>query len=104
VTLSYTSFPDPAWYTMWFTCEQIDIWNWMRWCSEEFDALHKEGMVTLDDAKRQEIYERMQVLWDEGVHTVWITNNSRVVVYKADIVPALTPHGQTQTRWMMPAE
>ena len=104
VTLSYTSFPDPAWYTMWFTCEQIDVWNWFRWCNEEYDELHKQGMVTLDDAERQKIYEKMQMLWDEAAHTVWITNNSRVVVFTPDIVPALTPHGQTQTRWMMPAE
>lgn len=103
-TISYTSFPDPAWYTMWFTCDQIDLWNWMRWCNEEFDELHKQGMVTMDDAQRQEIYEKMQMLWDEAAHTVWITNNARVVVFTPDIVPALTPHGQVQTRWMMPAQ
>ena len=35
--------PDPSWATMWFTCDQVGVWNWQRWCNKEYDDLHKQG-------------------------------------------------------------
>lgn len=100
---NYTMYPDPAWATMWFTCDQIGVWNWMRWCSQEFDELHKKGLVTLDNAERERIYIKMQQLWDEACHTIWITHSAFVVAYVPTIVPVLSPHGLMRPRWMKPA-
>ena len=50
------AMPDPAWFTMWFTCDQVGVWNWMRWCSPEFDKLHQEGITSIDPAKRDRLY------------------------------------------------
>jgi len=101
---SYSMQPDPAWATMWFTCDQVGVWNAMCWCDEEYDALHREALVTLDEDKRQELYVEMQRIWDEAAHTVWVTNGARVYGYANGIAPATTPNGKPQVEFFMPAE
>jgi peptide/nickel transport system substrate-binding protein len=100
----YASMPDPAWYTMWFVCDQVGVWNWQRWCDPEYDALHQQGLVTLDQEKRNEIYIEMEKIWDAAVHTVWITHPSVAYAYSPDIIPAATPHGEFMVHQFSSAE
>lgn len=104
VVASYSMQPDPAWATMWFTCDQIGKWNAMSWCSEEYDELHAQALVELDSEKRQELYVEMQQIWDEAAHTIWVTNGARLYGYATDIVPAITPNGKPQFEFFLPAE
>lgn len=92
-TMSFSMQPDPSWATMWFTCDQIGIWNWMRWCNEEFDALHVRGLQATDDAERQRIYEEMQRLMDEDAVAIWITHGTVAYAHAPEVVPSLSPHG-----------
>jgi peptide/nickel transport system substrate-binding protein len=92
--LYYSSVvPDPAWTTQWFTCDQVDLWNWMRWCSEEFDALHQQGITTTDPAKRAPIYIQMQELMDKEVEAVFVADQPQVYVSKAGIKAVIYPGG-----------
>ncbi len=100
----YSMQPDPAWATMWFTCDQVGVWNAEAWCNEEYDQLHREAMVTLDSDKRAELYIQMQKLWDEAAQTVWVTHGARPYAYSPDIVPALTPNGKPQYTGFLPAQ
>lgn len=93
---SYSMQPDPAWATMWFTCDQVTVWNAMSWCNEEYDALHEQAMVTLDNEERHDLYIQMQQIWDEAAHTVWVTHGSKTYGYDAGISPATTPNGFPQ--------
>ena len=93
VAMNYSAMPDPAWFTMWFTCDQVGVWNWMRWCNTRYDELHKLGIKTLDPAEREKIYIEMQQLWDADVISVWITNQPLAYVSKASIQPAMYPGG-----------
>ncbi len=93
---NYSMEPDPSWATMWFTTEQIGVWNWMRWSSPEYDELHKQGLTTIDPAERDKIYVDMQKLWDEACHSVFITHGSMTYAYAPGIKPATTPHGLIQ--------
>ena len=104
VVASYSMQPDPAWATMWFTCDQIGKWNAMSWCSEEYDELHAQALVELDSEKRQELYVEMQQIWDEAAHTIWVTNGARVYGYATNIMPATTPNGKPQFEFFLPAE
>jgi peptide/nickel transport system substrate-binding protein len=58
--------PDPSWATVWFTPEQVGVWNWERFDNEEYAELHAQGLVTQDVAERDRIYKRMQDLMDES--------------------------------------
>lgn len=92
--LYYSSVvPDPAWSTQWFTCAQVDLWNWMRWCSKDFDTLHQKGITTIDPAKREPIYIQMQQLWDAAVISVFVTDTPQVFVSKKSIKPVIYPGG-----------
>lgn len=103
-TGGYSMQPDPAWATMWFTCEQVNVWNAMRWCNEEYDELHRQALVTMDEDERHEIYLEMQKLWDEAAHSVWVTHGLRPYAYAPDVVePVLTPNGYPQVHWFQPA-
>jgi peptide/nickel transport system substrate-binding protein len=85
--------PEPAWSSMWFTCDQVDLWNWMRWCNEEFDALHQKGIETIDPAEREPLYIQMQKLWDADVTSIFVTNVPQVYVSKPDIKVVIYPGG-----------
>lgn len=101
---SYSMQPDPAWATMWFTCEQVGVWNAMSWCNEDYDDLHQEALVTLDPEERDQLYIEMQQIWDEAAHTIWVTNGARVFGYSTEINPATTPNGKPQVEFFTAAE
>jgi len=88
--ISYSAAGEPSWYTMWFTQDQIGVWNWMRWASPEFDALNEKGLQTMDPAERGPIYIEMQKLWDEACNSVWVTHTVSVIIYKDTIQPAFS--------------
>ena len=85
--------PEPAWSTMWFTCDQVDLWNWMRWCNTDFDTLHKKGIATIDSTQREQIYLDMQKLWDAAAISVFVTNVPQVYVSKQNVKAVIYPGG-----------
>lgn len=101
---SYSMQPDPAWATMWFTCEQVGVWNAMSWCNEDYDALHQQALITLDPEEREQLYIEMQKIWDEAAHTIWVTNGARIFGYSTGINPATTPNGKPQVEFFTAAE
>jgi peptide/nickel transport system substrate-binding protein len=90
-----TSNPDPSWTTVWFTCDQVLQWNWMYWCDEEYTQLHKDALSELDPEKRAEMYIKMQQIWDEAVHTVWVAHPTKYFAYRTDLEPSLSPNGSS---------
>ena len=97
--IHFNAMSDPAWFTMWFTSDQVsdgenDGWNWMRWVSPEFDELHARGLTSLDPVERAAIYIEMQELWDEAVHTVWVTHLPRAYVFMPYVVPVMDSNGR----------
>ncbi len=92
----FSMYPDPAWATMWFTSDQIGVWNWMRWKSTDFDNLATQGITTLDSTKRNDIYIQMQKLMDNDCIAIWITHGAVVHAFKKNILPIFTPNGQDQ--------
>jgi len=94
--IHFSAMSDPAWFTMWFTSDQVsdDGWNWMRWVSPEFDELHARGLATLDPVERAAIYIEMQELWDEAAHTVWVTHLPRAYVHMPYVVPVMDSNGR----------
>lgn len=104
LTSNYSMNPDPTWATMWFTCDQVTVWNTQSWCNERYDELHRQGLVTTDEAEREQIYIEMQKIWDEAAQTVWITHGLQTYAYTPRIEPATTPHGQPQYYYFKPAQ
>ena len=89
----YGMQPDPAFATAWFTPEQVGIWNWERFSSAEFGALHRQAMVETDPAVRDRMYRRMQDLMEESGAYVFLTHEVNAAVYRDTLAPALLPDG-----------
>ncbi len=95
--LFYVGFitnPDPSWSTVWFVCDQIDVWNWMYWCDEEYDRLHYAAIAESDPALRNDMYIEMQQLWDAAAHTVWLYWPTRWYGTRAGLQPGLRLDGR----------
>jgi len=84
--IGYAMYPDPTWGSMWFTCDQVGIWNWMRWCSEEYTDLNSQSKASLDPAERQEIHEQMEKIWNDAAHSIWLTHGNRYYAGRSDVM------------------
>ena len=89
----FSSNPDPGWYTMWFTPQQVGVWNWERFNNPEFGALHAEALATMDPAVRDGMYRAMQDMMEESGCYRFITHEFEPTIYRNTVVPALTPDG-----------
>jgi peptide/nickel transport system substrate-binding protein len=92
--VGFVTQPDPSWSFVWFTCDQIDVWNWQYWCGQEFDSLHFAALQEADEAARNEMYIEMQRLWDEQANVVWLAHPTNYYGYRRGIQPSITPHGR----------
>ncbi|MDI3337133.1 ABC transporter substrate-binding protein [Defluviimonas aestuarii] len=87
--------PDPSWATVWFTPEQVGVWNWERFNNAEYKDLHEQGLVESDNAKRDEIYKKMQGLMDESGCYVFLTHEVVGAIHRDTIQPGLKPNGES---------
>jgi peptide/nickel transport system substrate-binding protein len=92
--VGFITSPDPSWSTVWFLCDQVTVWNWMEWCSEEYDQLHFDALKTFDTKEREAMYIQMQQLWDEVAHTIWLAYPTLYWAVSKNIEPSLMPHGR----------
>lgn len=99
----FSMAPDPFWATQWFTQEQVGVWNWERFRSNEFDELHKKAIGESDQAKRARMYEKMQDIMEESGGYRFITHEATPVIYRNTIVPALRPDGLPLLRYFKKA-
>lgn len=90
----FSSNPDPSWSTEWFTCDQVDNWNFMSWCSERYSELHKQALLETDEEKRQQMYVEMQEIMDEDAVAVWIVWPTELFAAKKTIKPSVRPDGR----------
>lgn len=95
----YTMAPDPSWATAWFVPSQIGVWNWERWNSPEFGALHEKALAETDPAARAAMYVRMQDLMEESGAYLFVTHGVSGVLHRDSVVPGLMPDG----RYILPA-
>lgn len=99
----YSMQPDPSWATVWFTPEQVGVWNWERWNSADYKALHDQGLVESDAGKRNEIYTQMQNLMDESGSYVFLTHEVVGALHRDTIQPGLKPNGESLFSEFKPA-
>ncbi|MEO0622599.1 MAG: ABC transporter substrate-binding protein [Pseudomonadota bacterium] len=95
--------PDPSWATVWFTPEQVGVWNWERFDNAEYKALHEQGLVESDPAERDRIYKAMQALMDESGSYVFLTHEVVGAIHKDTVAPGLKPNGESLLADFKPA-
>ncbi|MCH7788930.1 MAG: peptide ABC transporter substrate-binding protein, partial [Acidobacteria bacterium] len=96
--MRYGTSPDPYECFQWFRREQIGVWNWERWSDDEFEALYKEGLVSTDPARRNEIYLRMQEIMEDTGAYVWIDHEPEVFIHRNSVALDISPSGNSDFR------
>jgi|AntRauTorcE11898_2_1112593.scaffolds.fasta_scaffold01167_4 peptide/nickel transport system substrate-binding protein len=96
----FSMAPDPYYATQWFTCEQVGVWNWERFCSERFDELNQKAIQENDPDKRAAMYREMQDLMEESGAYRFLTHEATPIVYRHTTTEAtLRPDGQPLYRY-----
>ncbi len=89
--MRYRTSPDPSDGLQWFVKSQVGVWNWERWSSAEFEDLWAKGLVEADDAKRKDIYLKMQEIMEDTGCYVWITHDPVNMIHKVGLKPDWDP-------------
>ncbi len=96
----FSMVPDPYYATQWFTCGQVGIWNWERFCSERFDELHNKAVSETDPEKRGAMYREMQDIMEESGAYRFLTHEGSPVMYRDSVLdPATRPDGRPLYRY-----
>jgi len=84
---------DPSQMTQWYVSNQVGVWNWERWKSDEFDALDKQATAEQDPEKRHRMYLRMQEIMEDTGAYVWVTHEPIPHLHREELQPAIFPDG-----------
>lgn len=92
--MRFRTSPDPSDTMQWFVKSQVGIWNWERWSDPEFEELWAKGLAEPDNAKRHDLYIRMQEIMEDTGAYVWITHDPLNYVHSDKIVPGFDTGGE----------
>jgi len=107
IQLFFNSFignADPYYPLVWFTSQQLGLWNWERFSNEEFDRLNDLALATTDEIARNQMYQRMQDIMEESGCYRFISNGVMPQIIRNTIKPAFTPDGYALLRGFRPAD
>ncbi|UPK75255.1 ABC transporter substrate-binding protein [Nocardioidaceae bacterium SCSIO 66511] len=90
----FNGLPDPFYSTVWFTCSQIDKWNYQSYCDKTFDHLNDRATRTLDEDERDRLYVEMQRRWDDACNTVWVTWQTTTYAGNTEVAPSIGKDGR----------
>ena len=91
--MEYRTQPDASDAIQWFVKDQVGVWNWERWSDPEFEDLWAKGLVETDNAKRADIYLRMQEIMEDTGAYVWLTNKPLTFMHRDTLTPAFDSGG-----------
>jgi len=89
--MAYGGGIDPSENLVWFTPDQVGVWNWERWSNAEFGELYDKALIELDNEKRDQMYLRMQDLMEESAAYVFLTHGTVAALYRDWMVPFVNP-------------
>ncbi|MEQ8666409.1 MAG: ABC transporter substrate-binding protein [Rhodospirillales bacterium] len=101
--MRYGSGPDPYEPFQWFVRDQVGIWNWERWSSDEFEDLFAKLVAETDSDERARIAIRMQEIMENTGGYVWLTHEPEVFIHRADIHATFAPSGEMILNYFEPA-
>jgi peptide/nickel transport system substrate-binding protein len=85
--MAYGGGIDPSENLIWFTPDQVGVWNWERWNNAEFGELYDKANVELDADKRNAMYQRMQDLMEESGAYIFLTHGALAALHRDWLVP-----------------
>jgi peptide/nickel transport system substrate-binding protein len=91
--MSYAGGIEPTENLTWFRPGQIGAYNWSFFDSPEFEALFQAVQVETDEARRTEMFHRMEDLMEESGGFVFIAFEPYLAIHDAGLVPTILSDG-----------
>ena len=96
---SFFMLGDPYYATEWFISEQVGVWNWERFRSEEFDHLHETALALTDPAERDPLYQRMQHLMEASGCYRFLAHSVEAMLTREWLEPGFRADGYPMYRY-----
>ena len=93
VLMNFAGGIDPTENLVWFRPDQIGIYNWSFFDSKDFEELYQKGLVEQDDAKRKEIFNRMEDLMEESGGFIFICFEPFLAIHRPSLKPVILADG-----------
>lgn len=93
VLMNFAGGIDPTENLVWFRPDQIGVYNWSFFDSKEFEDLYQQGVVEQDDAKRRQIFNRMEDLMEESGCFVFICFEPYLAIHDDNLKPVILADG-----------
>ena len=78
---------------MWFRPEQIGVYNWSFFDSPEFEALYQQGTSEQDDAKRKQIFNKIEDLMEQSGGFIFICFGPQLAIHDSNLKPVILADG-----------
>ena len=93
VLMAFAGGIDPSENLVWFRPEQMGIWNWSLFDSPEFETLYQKALSEADNARRKEMYNRMEDLMEESGGFIFVCHEPFVAIHRTSLVPDIKADG-----------
>ena len=93
VLMSFAGGIEPTENLVWFRPDQIGVWNWSMFDSPEFEELYQKVLTETDDAKRKEMFNRMEDLMEESGGFIFICFEPYLAIHDDNLVPRILADG-----------
>jgi len=87
--------PDPSQYFLWFTCDQVEQYNYAGWCDPRFTKLYADSIRETDQEQRGALFVEMQKMIYDAAIILPLTLQSSMGIANQDVVAgAWMPDGR----------
>ena len=93
VLMNFAGGIDPTENLVWFRPDQIGVYNWSFFDSKEFEELYQKGSVEQDDAKRKEMFNRMEDLMEDSGGFIFICFEPQIALHDSNLKPVILADG-----------
>ncbi|MEZ5732158.1 MAG: ABC transporter substrate-binding protein [Paracoccaceae bacterium] len=93
VLMSFAGGIEPTENLVWFMPDQIGVYNWSFFDSKEYEELFHKVQLESDDAKRKEMFNRMEDLMEASGGFVFIAFEPYFAIHDENLVPVILADG-----------
>ncbi len=93
VLMSFAGGIEPTENLVWFRPDQIGVYNWSFFDSPEYEDLFKKVQVETDDAKRTQMFNRMEDLMEDSGGFIFIAFEPYIAIHDSDLNPVILADG-----------
>ena len=94
--------PDPASQLLWFTCNQIGVFNQSQWCDQRYSNLYIQLNLTSNTSERASMVREMNQLLDQSAAFIYLYHPPSAYASSHDVDMVFDPAADFWPTWSRP--